>query len=50
MQINHFLSILHYPTPNLMKFGTVVGSHEYIKISNKNLGQVFLIAELQALL
>jgi len=34
---------LHHPTPiNLMKFGKVVGSHEYIKIKNKPLGQVSL--------
>ena len=35
-----FWPFLHHPTPNLMKFSTVVGSHEYIKIKklNKNLG------------
>ena len=30
-----FWQFLHHPTPNLMKFSTVVGSHEYIKIKNK---------------
>ena len=37
-----FWLFLHHPSPNLIKFSTVVGSHEYIKIKHKikNLGQV----------
>ena len=30
-----FWQFLCHPTPNLMKFSTVGGSHEYIKIKNK---------------
>ena len=34
MSNNNFLVFLHHPTPYLINFSTVVGSHEYI-IYNK---------------